>query len=307
MAERATSIMKGNWHYALLAFALALVSWYFVSGREKVDIWMRASLQFTNMPENYVIREGMLREINVRVRGPKGLIRGQKEKTLVYSLNLSGLKPGPNVLPIRPDRFPLSKSFEIMEINPPRVEVVVDRLAQRRMPVRPLWEGTLDPDYQLVEVRVRPQEVTVQGPEKILTELREIDTQVIALPSATPGIIEEVAPLSLPAEVETDNGFVDVRLVFAVKRRPFTFTLPVELVNHTSFDAGTAPSEVEVVVEVPLPLTRQGEVRDLLSVRVVAESYFGPGARPVSPELTMPSGSKLVSISPSLIELTLSE
>ncbi len=307
MVDRAMDSMKGNWHYALLAFALALVSWYFVSGREKVDVWIKASLQFSGMPENYIVRDGLLREINVRVRGPKGLVRGLESKSLVYSLDLSGLKPGPNVLPIKPEALPLSKTFEVMEVNPPRVELIVDRAATKRLPVKPLWEGILDPDYQLVEVRTKPQEVTIKGPEKILNEIQEVETQVLTLPNATPGVIEEVTPLNLPSEVEADTGFVDVRLVFGVKLKAFTLTLPLQVVNNTKLKASIRPEQVTVQVEVPLPVTRQGDVSALISARVVAKDFLGPGSMPVSPEITMPSGSRLLSTTPNLVELTLTE
>ncbi len=297
--------MRSNWHYALLAFLLALVTWYFVSGREKVDVWMQASVQFAGMPENLVIRNGLLRKINVRVRGPKGLIHTIEDKSLVYSLNLSNLKQGLNVFTLQPEMFPLSKTFEVMEINPPRVDINVDRIASRQVPVKPIWEGALDPDYQLMEVVTSPKEVIVRGPEKIVNDIQQLETQVITLPSATPGGIEEVVPLNLPNEIEADPGFVNVKLVFGVKTKPFSFTLPLTLDNRSAYEATLQPDQIVAEVEIPLPIVRAGDVEQAVSASVVAEEFLGPGPYPRSPRVVLPPGARLLSIKPAYVELTL--
>lgn len=290
-----------------MSFLLALVAWYSVSGREKVDIWTEASVQFANMPENFVVRDGLLQKLNVRIRGPKGLVRDVAEKPLAYSLDLSHLKQGLNVLTIDPDSFPLAKPFEVMEISPPRVEISVDRVASRQVPVKPVWEGTLDPDYQLMNVVVQPQHVVILGPEKIVSEIQQVETQIISLPSATPGRIEEVTPLNLPHEIEADPGFVNVRLQFGVKTKGFTFELPLTVENRTDYAASLAPAKIKAEVEVPLPLVRAGEVEQAVSASVLAEEFLGPGSYPRTPRVVLPPGAKLLSLEPTYVELTLEQ
>lgn len=299
--------MRGNWQYALLAFLLALVAWYFVSGREKVDVWMQASVQFSAMPDNLVIRDGLLRKINVRVRGPKGLVHNLEDRSLVYSLDLAKLKPGLNVFPIEPDKFPLSKTFEVVEINPSRLEITVDRLSSKQVPVKPVWEGTLDPDYQLMEVMTQPSSVVIKGPQKIIDEIQQVPTQVIALPSATPGLIEEVVPLSLPDEIEAGTGFVDVRLLFGVKTKAFTLELPLSIENKTKYKASVKPQSITVEMEIPLPVARQGDIKDAVSAKVVADEYMGPGYFAVAPLIMAPKGGRLLKVTPEYVELGLSE
>lgn len=299
--------MRENWQYLILAFVLALVAWYSVSGREKVDAWMQASVQFTGMPENLVVRDSLLQKINVRVRGPKGLVRSLEDKPLVYSMDLSQLKQGVNVLRIEPERLPLAKPYELVDVSPPRVEIHVDKLATRQVPVKPVWEGTLDPDYQLMNVLVQPDAVTIRGPEKVVTSIRQVETQVISLPGATPGVIEQVTPLSLPDEIVADPGFVNVRLQFGVKTSVFSFELPLTVVNRTDYAASLSPETIKADVEIPLPLVREGKVEESVSARVTAEPFLGPGSYPRRPEVMAPKDGKVLSIAPSYVELTLSE
>ncbi len=297
--------MRENWQYLILAFVLALVAWYSVSGREKVDVWMQVSVQFTGMPENLVVRDSLLQKINVRVRGPKGLVRSLEEKPLVYSMDLSQLKQGVNVLRIERDKFPLTKPFEVVDVNPPRAEIHVDRLATREAPVKPVWEGTLDPDYQLMNVVVQPEVVTIRGPEKTLTSIRQVETQVIFLAGSTPGLIEQVTPLSLPDEIVADPGFVNVRLQFGVKTKVFNFELPLTLENRTDYAASLSPDTIKADVEIPLPLVREGKVEESVSATVTAEPFLGPGSYPRRPAVSAPEGGNVLSIEPNHVELTL--
>lgn len=297
--------MRENWQYLILAFVLALVAWYSVSGREKVDAWMQASVQFTGMPEDLVVRDSLLQKLNVRVRGPKGLVRSLEERPLVYSMDLSQLKQGVNVLRIEPEKFPLAKPFEVVDVSPPRVEIHVDRLAVRQVPVKPVWEGTLDPDYQLMSVLVQPEKVTIRGPEKTVTNIRQVETQVISLPGATPGLIEQVTPLSLPDEIVAEPGFVNVRLQFGVKTKVFSFELPLTVANRTDYAASLSPETIKADVEIPLPLVREGKVEESVSATVVAEPFLGPGSYPRRPDVTAPEGGKVLSIVPNYVELTL--
>jgi len=297
--------MRENWQYALLAFVLAVVAWYWVSGREKVEVWVQATVQFAGMPENMVVRDSLLQKLNVRIRGPKGLVRSLEDKSLAYPLDLSQLKQGLNVLPIEPGRLPVPKPFEVVEVKPSRVELRVDRLATRQVPVKPVWEGTLDPDYQLMEVVVQPDMVAILGPEKSVSDIQQVETQVIPLNSATPGVIEEVTPLSLPAELEADPGFVNVRLKFGIKTKVFTFELPLTIENATEYAASISPTKVTADVEIPLPLVREGKVEQAVTATVVAEEYLGPGSHPRTPVVTPPKGGKVLSVTPQYVELTL--
>ncbi len=296
--------MRNNWQHALVAFLLALVAWYFVSGRERVDVWVQASVQFSGMPENMIIRDGLLKNINVRIRGPKGLIHGIDQRSLVYLLDLGKMKQGLNVYALQPDKFPLPRTFEVMEINPSRVEIVVDRIASKQVPVKPIWQGTLDPDYQLMEVVTEPRAVVIQGPEKIVNEIQQVETQLISLPSTTPGTLEEVAPLNLPPEIEADLGFVEVRLLFGVKTKAFHFELPLTVDNRTPYQVTVQPDKIEAEAEIPLPVVRQGAVEEAVTARVQAEEFLGPGVYARSPRIILPPGGRLLTVTPEHVEVT---
>ncbi len=300
--------MRTNWQYALISFCLALIAWYYVSGREKVDVWVEATVQFSGMPDSLLVRGGLPSKLEVLVRGPKGLVQSIEQKTLVLPLNLANLKAGRNILNIESGDLPLPKNFEVLEINPPRFDILVDKLAQKVLPIKVKWSGVLDPDYDLMETSVNPKVAKVRGPAQIIENMRDIETQSVPLPSATPSKVEENVALNLPTEIESDASTADVVLVFGMKSENLQFTLPIEIENETAYTARIHPRELEVEVQTPLSLVRkEKELKKELKVILHIPSAYAPGKYSMSCQVQTFPGGRVVSLSPEKIELELKE
>ncbi len=300
--------MRTNWQYALVSFCLALIAWYYVSGRENVDVWVEATVQFSGMPDSLLVRGGLPSKLEVLVRGPKGLVQSIEQKTLVLPLNLANLKAGRNILSIESGDLPLPKNFEVLEVNPPRFDILVDKLAQKVLPIKAKWSGVLDPDYYLMEVTTDPKVAKVRGPAQIIENMRDIETQSVVLPSATPSRVEENAALNLPTEIESDASTVDVVLLFGMKTENLQFTLPIEITNETAYIASVHPKQVQVEVQTPLSLVRKKkELKNELKAILRVPASYGPGKFPLSCLIRPYPGGRIVTISPENVELELKE
>ena len=91
--------MFSNWQYRLLAVALALICWYLVTGREKVDVWVSLPVELVKgMPEDLTIRERPAEpSIDVRVReAPRGSWSAALEtrEPGLFPGRVRSLKPG---------------------------------------------------------------------------------------------------------------------------------------------------------------------------------------------------------------------
>jgi len=297
--------VKSNWQYLLLSFILALVSWYFVTGREKVDAWIELPVQYTAMPDGLVILDGMQDKVRVRVRGPKGLIHGLDSKTLAYSLDLSRLKVGQNILPILPEDMPLAKTFEVVEINPARLQIQVDKLAFKTVPVVPIWEGDIDPDYWLVNATATPAQIEIRGPEKMVSEMQNLHTQAVTVDSTRPGFVTDETPLNMPESIEAKPGVVTVSLQFAVRTKELSLSVPVDVANLSPLDYTVKPKKVRLHVEAPLPLTRQENVSQEFAVQVTVPRTITPGEYELPARPRLPNGCQLLSMEPLTISVTL--
>jgi hypothetical protein len=297
--------MKGNWQYALLALILAVSAWYFVSGRERVETWVEVPVQFTGMPEDLVVQQGMVNKIAARVRGPQGLLRNLETKSMAYSLDLSGLEVGTNVVTIHPEELPLTKPFEVVETRPTRLELLVDRMVVRNVPVEPVWEVSLDPDYELSDVRVQPEAVIIRGPEKLVSGIDEAATQTLTVNGTRPVLVEEVLPLDLPDELEARPPKVTVTLRFQVKTKEMSFTVPVQVVDQAPGEVQVRPETVRVVAEMPLPMSQEKDLKRRVTVRLTVSPNMEPGEYALPYRISLPEGSWLVRAEPEKLRVTL--
>jgi hypothetical protein len=175
-------------------------------------------------------------------------------KSLAYTLDLSGLKPGLNTIAFEPGNVPLRRVFEIMEFSPQRIEIIADSLATRQVSVVPKWSARLSPDFRLVAAETSPAAVTLRGPEPLLRTIKSVSTRPIEIEDAEPVSWAGDAYLALPDGVTARPASVAVTLRFGPKPADAWLKVPVRVEGGRGLKA--RPESVRVHVECPAPLVR---------------------------------------------------
>lgn len=297
--------MKSNWQYLLLAFILAVFSWHLVSGREKVDTWIQMPVEMVNVPQGYVVRQGMVNRIEVRIRGPRPMIRSIDMKNAFYPLNLSGLQLGVNILDFESANIPLSRAIEVMEIMPPRVELMVDRLVSRTVPVEADYEVQLHEDYELKRLVLNPDSVTLRGPQEVVDQVETLKTQPARVPEEKPTLWESPVGLVLPAEVEASPARVGLQMVFGEKTEEKTIQVPVRVPELEGRVARVKPSKIQLVLEMPVSLARDKNIAEKFRVMPEDLGLFEPGTYQLGYRVTIPPATVLIKTEPELITVTI--
>jgi len=293
-----------NWQYRLLALSLAFFCWYLVSGSEKVDTWLDIPLEFVDLPDNLVIRTGMRNRIQIRVRGASGIIRGLDSQHLAYKTDLSSLRVGLNTILLKQQNIPLNTSLEVMEISPPRLELDVDKIISRTVPVQVDWKGDVPADFELKEIVVRPQEISLKGASSVLEAMKAVRTKHVDIPPDVDRIWETKIALSIPEELETNVADVLTSFVFALKTKTLWVKLPVEVEQTQGFDVTVSPSFVRLKLDIPLPVLREKNWRARIVPRVVPESFPSPGTREIPYKISLPDDTVLLEAKPAKLEVT---
>ena len=304
--ENERRMMEMNWQYRALALLLAFLAWYLVSGQEKVDTWIEIPVEFVNLPDDFVIRSGMVNRIQVRIRGASGLVRGLNVQRLAYSADLSSLELGDNVYLLDGDRVPLSNALEVMELSPSRLELVVDKLVNKTVPVQVVWFGALDPDYTLRKVTVDPQEVTLRGPSRILNPFQSIKTLPVSIEEDRPAPWSGKIGLAIPDELGTEVGEVAATLDFGFKMQSIWVKLDVEARLPAGVRAELKPGFVRMNVNLPLPVFRNRDWRDLIHVSVTLDPDAPVGTFSVPFDVELPEGGAVLETKPDHLEVTVS-
>ncbi len=296
--------MKENWKYRILAIVLAILTWHLVSGREVVDSWIEVPLEMANLPKETIIREGMVNRIEVRIRGPRGLVRGISDKGPVYTLNLRDLEVGVNSIVFDPDDLGLANALEVVDINPDRLELKVDTITRRQLPVEVAWEGNLDPDYQLVESSTEPSLVELKGPSTVLTGQEKLMTRPIEITTARPQTVREEVGLALPPETEASPATVNAVLTFAPRLESIWVKKPVSLSKGRE-QLKVTPREVRLLVNIPVSLLRQDDWRDTIEVSISPPSGLAPGEHKLPLSVTLPRFGVLLDSKPQQVTVTI--
>lgn len=294
--------MKPQWSYVLLAFVLSIFSWFLVTGREKVEVLTDMSIVMTNPPEGLIIESGLPDSIKLRVRGPKGLVRSLVNKTITYPLDISDLNVGETVLDIREDKVPLSAAYDIVEIKPNRLVLKVDKVSEKKIPVEGDWKGNINPDFELSNINLFPNEVDIKGAETVLRKISKTKLVVKEdFPEDVPEKWEQELALDLPENVEANPGQVKVELEFAPKMRQIWVKIPLTVNAPEGIRVKTRQDYVRLLLEGPVYLFRDREFRKDMSAILKYPDELRKGKLDLEYEVVLPEGCRLERRNPEFI------
>lgn len=297
--------MKDRWQFILLAVILAVFTWYLVSGREKVEAWVPFGVEMVKPPEGLIIRKGLINKIEVRVRGPKGLVRALDQKRLAYPLDVGKVKVGDNQIDLEADKVPLSMAYEVMEIKPNRMILTVDRISTKKVPVLLVFKREPPPDYTLVEQKVTPAEVEIRGPETALKRVSQVKAQINETFEKPPASWSENVSVTQPDEVEAIPVAVRVELTFAAKTRLEWLKVPVVVRCPDNLSAKPSTVQIGVLVDGPTGLLKNNAFRKSLKAVVEVDKSAQPGKLELPYQVDLPEQIRILRRTPEKVQVVI--
>jgi hypothetical protein len=114
-----------NLSLKLLSLVLAIAIWISVGGDVSTEILVPVPVEFRNVPEG-VHYDAEPSRVELRVRGPRWMVRQASESDFAVPVDLSGLtEPGERVIPLRPQNATAPSSVEVVDINPPELRLTI--------------------------------------------------------------------------------------------------------------------------------------------------------------------------------------
>ncbi len=241
----------------ILALFMAIFLWYFVVGEDQVDITLTIPVEILNLPADLVIANHYKRDIEVTVRGPRSMIQDIRQQNITRAIDLTNAKPGTMVIKNEAGsiRFPIG--IKVLRLQPANTTLLIDKLVQKNLPIHPVIEGEPAPGYELGKIRLRPDKLTVSGPQQILDSQLALKTYVINLDGLNHSTSLQVQ-LNLSEELLNLIGEAVVTVDITLKERMLRKTVRGIPVNVR--DADTAfvaiPGTVTVEADIPENLIR---------------------------------------------------
>ena len=297
--------MTKNWQTMLLALSLAIFTWFLVTGREVVETWVDMPLIMTNPPEGMIIEDGLVDKIQVRLRGPKGLVDSLSSQSLSHSLDVSDLSIGQQVVEIDSAELPLPPTYEIIEVKPNRLRLTVDRRIAKMISLEAVWSGALNNDYKLLEVTAAPELVEIKGPETLLRKISKSRVVLVEdFPEEVPRSWAEDVAIELPEEIEASPGQVRVEAFFGPKTREIWVKIPLTVASPEGFGVRVAQDYVRLLIEGPIALFRTNDFRQEISATLAWGGNLAVGTSDLDYDVVLPEGCRLVRKNPETIATT---
>ncbi|MBF0480901.1 MAG: hypothetical protein HQK81_05860 [Desulfovibrionaceae bacterium] len=295
--------MKAKLPYAMLAIGLSVFCWFLVTGRERVETWIKVRVETSGTPDRLDI-SGLVPSIEARVRGPRGAIQNADRGQLSYSLDLRAVKPGLNELVFSPRAIALPPTLEVLELRPARVEISAERRVSRKFPVEAVFSAPEISDYKLVEKKTEPDMVEVTGPEGALAELGSLRTRPLTWPADPSARFEAQVKLELPGGLEAQPASVLATAQFAPVMREVALEAPLMVTGLAKNKFAVSPDQVRIVLSAPAPLVRQGGLTNRVEAVLAAPAGMARGTYDLSYKVKMPPGCRLIEAKPEKARVT---
>lgn len=301
-----TNNHHGNWKYLLIAFAAALILWYTFNAKEQVERIIDVRLDYKGLPSNLIVTDGQLNKVNVRLRGSVEMLRSFSGRELSYTINLSGVTQGSNTIPLSSMQFPELRTYQLIEVIPPRMVLQVDHIKEIELPVTlQLRPSLFSSAAYLEDVHIIPNHVKVRGPSSIITSMNTVIAEVSATLEDEGHTVRDDAPLIAPQFVEVIPPTVNVCFQLGMQRRSISLQRGV-LLPEEKERLTTRPERVNIVISVPQSLLNDPKYLSQVQATIdtsILEDSLGKDQdgikRPI--KISLPSAARLIKVSPETV------
>lgn len=174
-------MLTENWMMKLLSLVFALVLWFFVMGEQNLEKGFAVPVELLNVPEGLIVSNDVPSLLDVRISGPRTVLLNLQQSDLAVKIDLKGLSPGLTSYKRLEERFNLSRNLKVTRTSPSIVDVQLERIRAKRVPVKIVLEGDPPEGFVVASMAAKPTHVTVSGAGSELKNVNEVPTDPIQI------------------------------------------------------------------------------------------------------------------------------
>jgi YbbR domain-containing protein len=296
-----------NLNIRIASLVLAATLWLYASTEKEYQLEFHCPVTVWNLPEGMTLSNcPPAVSCDIRARG-KDLI-ALRLKPPAVMINAENRQVRSFRIRLGPDNLKLPYNIRVQEANfqAPELEIRLDRLSQRELPVRPDFTG--DPAEGLVlsdSLTVNPPLVTLSGPSRLIEQVEQVYTKAIRLDGLS-GPAEVTARLAVPDSclIRVSPESVAVKLSFERSDERVLKNVPLAVTNRPdNYLVSFSPGTIDLVISGPrqaVQALEQSQVKITLDLKGLA-----PGKHQLQAAIMLPEKLLLVAASPRDFEVTI--
>ena len=149
LKERTRHALTHELPFKALSLVFAIMIWSWVQTQQIVSQRTRAEVKWS-VPEDATWVDPVPKSLVVTIKGPQGLVRNVKRRTLRYDIDLHDADHGPLNIDFSNRAFKgIPEGVEVVQISPPGVDVELDHRMERTVRVVPAIVGDVASGFRL--------------------------------------------------------------------------------------------------------------------------------------------------------------
>lgn len=168
----------------LLALALVLAVGLFVISRQPIsDVKLfNVPLEFRGQRADVEISGEITQTVNVRVRGPRDLVRGLTPTQLSVIADVTDKEAGERVVQLRPGDVSLpDNAIQVIQVEPASLRLVLEPKVSKQVTVEAQYTGQLAEGVEFYFARLEPSTVVIEGAQSHLAKVSRVMTETVNL------------------------------------------------------------------------------------------------------------------------------
>lgn len=179
------------------AVVIAFALWLQVHGQGAGSLSMDIPLQVEGLPTDMVIINDLPDHVRITITGLQSRLKELRQKDIIMPIDTNDITtPGVVERSLQPSAISLPVGLHIEKVQPDRLELQIDKVVTKWLPVRPNVE--LPADWQVESLSSKPQQVQLIGPEVWLEALQDVESTPIR-PQLKIGFFKTTAGVESPA------------------------------------------------------------------------------------------------------------
>ena len=164
----------------VLSLLLAFFFWAVAIEAEdptRVDTYgASVPVEFRGLPETMTTYGADTLKVRVDIRAPESVWQGLAIDDIDAYIDLTTVETGTQVIPVMVEVR--AQPAEIQTVNPETVELIVEHIAEKEIPVVIRIQGTPAMGYRSDPAEVAPQTLRVRGPESLIRQVVKAEVSV---------------------------------------------------------------------------------------------------------------------------------